>query len=92
MSDTYAFSSIPKQPMSLVELAHLKQKQSETKSEPSSFTPKDSVSITKESALTRYYKFKESTPRFLPIMGFGAIGYYNKIKEITTRSVSVFDI
>ncbi len=61
-------------------------------SKPSSFNPKDTVCVTKETALDRYARYKEGVPKFLPIMGFGAIGFYNKIKDITIKSLSIFDI
>ena len=70
-----------------------REKQAEkTDSKPSSFNPKDTVCVAKETALDRYAKYKEGVPRFLPMMGFGAIGYYNKIKDITIKSVSIFDV
>ena len=61
-------------------------------SKPSSFNPKDTVCVTKETALDRYARYKEGVPKFLPMMGFGAIGFYNKIKDITIKSLSIFDI
>jgi len=93
LSPTETKDTSPRSQVAIELVQKSRQNQAENSdSKPSSFNPKDTVCVTKETALDRYARYKEGVPKFLPIMGFGAIGFYNKIKDITIKSLSIFDI